>query len=333
MQLTAVTISLLVAAVARRTAGFLVKAPASLATTTSSLRMSSATDQRVNPTKGEPGAAPVDLKWPGLSKDMETKPDYGEDSYKGTGKLKGRRAVITGGDSGIGRAVALAFAREGADVLISYLEQEEEDAKETKRIVEDAGRKFVGVPGDIRTEEQCKKIIDTAVKELGGIDILCNNAGFQTAQEQITDITTEQFDQTVKTGLYATFWLTKFAVPHMKEGATIINTSSVFGFQAPPMLLDYAATKAAVANFTKVLGQQLISKGIRVNAVAPGPINTPMNPATMPNENIEKLGAESPIQRPGQPKEIAPTFVFLASQDSTYVNSEIIAVTGGMTIS
>eukprot|EP00953_Heterococcus_sp_UTEX-ZZ885_P039509 20246-Heterococcus_DN1.PRE.1 len=295
-------------------------------TTTSALRMS--TTQKDQYTKadpsagGEPGAKPLNLKWPGLSKDMETKPDYGEDSYRGSDRLKGKRAVITGGDSGIGRAVALAFAREGADVLISYLPEEQVDADETVRIVEDAGCKAVTVPGDIRTEEQCIKIVETAMKELGGIDILVNNAGFQMPQEQITDITSEQWDRTMKTNLFAPFWLTKAAVPHLKPGATIINTSSVFGYQAPPMLLDYAATKAAIAQMTKVLGLQLIGKGIRVNAVAPGPMLTPMNPATMPDENIEKLGAESPIQRPGEPKEAAAVFVFLASQESSYVTSE-----------
>ncbi|KAG5191039.1 short-chain dehydrogenase/reductase SDR [Tribonema minus] len=297
--------------------------------------MSTSTDQftRADPSAGEPGAAPTSLKYPGLSKDMETKPDYGEDTYRGTDRLKGKRAVITGGDSGIGRATALAFAREGADVLISYLEVEEEDAKETERLVKDAGRKIVKVPGDIRSIEHCEKIISTAVKEMGGIDILFNNAGFQMPQETLMDISPEQFDRTMKTNIYAPFWLSRAAIPHMKPGATIINTASVFGFQSPPLLVDYATSKAAVVNFTKALGQQLISKGIRVNAIAPGPINTPMNPATMPDENIEKLGAESPIQRPGQPREMSPVVVFLASQESSYITSEVIGATGGMLIS
>jgi len=299
------------------------------------LKMSTSTDQftRADPTAGEPGAAPSSLKYPGLSKDMETKPDYGEDTYRGTDRLKGRRAVITGGDSGIGRAVAMAFAREGADVLISYLAEEEEDAKETERLVKEAGRKIVKVPGDVRTQEQCEKIVSTAVKELGGIDILINNAGFQMPQETLMDITPDQFDRTMKTNLYAPFWISRAAIPHMKPGATIVNTASVFGYQSPPLLVDYATSKAAIVNFTKALGQQLISKGIRVNAVAPGPINTPLNPATMPDANIEKLGAESPFQRPGQPKEVAAVFVFLASQESSYITSEIIGVTGGMLIS
>jgi len=285
-----------------------------------------------DPAEGEPGASPTSLEYPGLSKDMETKPDYGEKTYRGTGRLKGRRAIITGGDSGIGRAVALAYAREGADVLISYLPEEEEDANETERLVTEAGQKLVKVPGDIRSSAQCDKIVEVALKELGGIDIVVNNAGYQMPQESLTDITDEQFDRTMKTGIYATFWLSRAALPHLKPGDTIINTASIFGFQSPPLLVDYATMKAAVVNFTKALGQQLISKGIRVNAVAPGPINTPMNPATMPDENIKKLGEESPIQRPGQPSELAPTYVFLASQESSYTTSEVIAVTGGMMI-
>lgn len=199
-----------------------------------------------DPTKGEPGAAPESLKWPGLSKDMKTKPDYGEDTYRGHDRLKGKRAIITGGDSGIGRAVALAFAREGADILISYLPEEQVDADETSRLVKDAGRKCIQVPGDLRNQEANEKLVDTAVKELGGIEILVNNAGFQYAQESITDITNEQWDRTMKTNLYAPFWLTRAAVPHLKPGATIVNTCSVFSYQSPPLLVDYATTKVSI---------------------------------------------------------------------------------------
>jgi len=268
--------------------------------------------------------------YPGLTADMQDKPDHGEDSYRGSDRLTGKRAVITGGDSGIGRAVAIAFAREGADVLISYLEEEEVDAQETARLVEEAGRKIVRVPGDIREEAQCQKIIDTAVAELGGIDILVNNAAYQMAQMGgIADITTEQFDRVMKTNLYAMFWLTKAALPHLESGASIINTASVQATKPSPELLDYATTKAGIQNFTKGLGQQLAEKGIRVNSVAPGPIWTPLIPATMPVERAESHGENTPLGRAGQPAEVAPAYVFFASQESSYITSEMIAVTGG----
>ena len=271
---------------------------------------------------------------PGLTKTMEDKPDHGEETYRGSDRLTGKRAVITGGDSGIGRAVALAFAREGADVLISYLDSEEGDADETVRLVEDAGRKAVRCPGDITSEKTCQKIIDTAVSELGGIDILVNNAAYQMAQMGgITEITTEQFDRVMKTNLYAMFWLCKAAIPHMEPGLTIINTSSVQAVTPSPELLDYATTKAGIHNFTRGLGIGLAEKGIRVNAVAPGPIWTPLIPATMPTERAESHGQKAPLGRAGQPAEVAPAYVFFASQESSYVTAEMLGVTGGMPVS
>jgi NAD(P)-dependent dehydrogenase (short-subunit alcohol dehydrogenase family) len=270
---------------------------------------------------------------PGLTRTMDDKPDHGEESYRGSDRLTGKRAVITGGDSGIGRAVALAFAREGADVLISYLADEESDADETVRLVEAEGRKAVRCPGDIREEATCQKIIDTAVAELGGIDILVNNAAYQMAQMNgIADITTEQFDRVLKTNLYAMFWLCKMAIPHLKPGATIINTSSVQAVTPSPELLDYATTKAGIQNFTKALAQDVAEKGIRVNAVAPGPIWTPLIPATMPVERAESHGESTPLGRAGQPAEVAPAYVFFASQESSYITAEMLAVTGGQPV-
>ena len=270
---------------------------------------------------------------PGLTETMQDKPDHGEDSYRGSERLTGKRAVITGGDSGIGRAVALAFAREGADVLISYLPEEETDADETVRLVEEAGRKAVRCPGDIREEETCQQIIDTAVAELGGIDILVNNAAYQMAQMGgIADISTEQFDRVLKTNLYAMFWLCKKAIPHLQPGSTIINTSSVQAVTPSPELLDYATTKAGIQNFTKALAADLAEKGIRVNAVAPGPIWTPLIPATMPVERAESHGESTPMGRAGQPAEVAPAYVFFASQESSYITAEMLAVTGGQPV-
>ncbi|WP_199424294.1 SDR family oxidoreductase [Actinotalea solisilvae] len=267
---------------------------------------------------------------PGETSDMEQQPDHGEESYVGSGKLEGRRAVITGGDSGIGRAVAIAFAREGADVVLSYLPEEQEDAEVTAGHVRDAGRTAVLVPGDIRSEEHCQEIVDRAVAELGGIDVLVNNAAYQMAQEDgIFGITTEQLDRVMKTNIYAMFWLTKAALAHMGAGSTIINTASIQGYQPSPQLLDYATTKAGILNFTKGLAQQLAEKGIRVNAVAPGPIWTPLIPATMDAEKVEQFGADTPLGRAGQPAELAPAYVFLASQESSYISGERIGVTGG----
>lgn len=271
---------------------------------------------------------------PGTTGQMDDEPDHGEDSYRGSGRLSGKKAIITGGDSGIGRAVAIAFAREGADVLISYLPEEEADARDTARLVEKAGRKAVTVPGDIRDEAHCATVVERAVGDLGGLDILVNNAAYQMAQPGgITDITTEQFDRVMKTNLYAMFWLSRAAVPHMRPGSTIINTASIQAYQSSPELLDYATTKAGIVAFTKALGAGLAEKGIRVNSVAPGPIWTPLIPATMPDEKVESFGEQTPLGRAGQPAELAPAYVFFASQESSYVTGEVLGVTGGQPLS
>lgn len=267
---------------------------------------------------------------PGLAKDMAPKPDHGEESYRGCDRLKGRKAIVTGGDSGIGRAAAIAFAREGADVAIAYLPEEEPDAKETLGYIEKAGRKAVGCALDLSQEENCQKLVDAAVRELGGIDILVNNAGKQIAVSDILQLSTQQLQQTFATNIFAMFWLVKAALPHMPAGSTIINTTSIQAYQPSPTLLDYAATKAAIANFTHGLAQQLIEKGIRVNGVAPGPIWTPLQPSGgQPDDKIPSFGAQAPIGRAGQPAELAPAYVFLASQESSYITGEIIGVTGG----
>jgi NAD(P)-dependent dehydrogenase (short-subunit alcohol dehydrogenase family) len=267
---------------------------------------------------------------PGSGEEMNPRPDHGEHSYRGAGRLTGRRAVITGGDSGIGRAVAVAFAREGADVLLSYLDEEETDAKETAELVRQAGRRVVQVSGDIRSEQHCQRVIERAVDEFGHIDVLVNNAAFQMSQDNgILGISTEQFDRVVKTNLYAMFWLCKAAVPHMRPGACIINTSSIQASQPSPELMDYAMTKAGIVTFTKALSADLAEKGIRVNSVAPGPVWTPLIPATMPAEKVDSFGAQTPLGRAGQPAELAPVFVFFASQESSYVTGEVLGVTGG----
>jgi hypothetical protein len=271
---------------------------------------------------------------PGRTGRMERRPDHGEQSYRGSGRLEDRRAVITGGDSGIGRAVALAFAREGADVVISHLPEEEEDARATLRLVREAKRTAVGVPGDIRDPAYCRQLVETAVAELGGLDILVNNAAYQMAQPGgIADITDEQFDRVMKTNLYGMFWLCRAAVPHLPAGATIINVSSIQAAQSSPGLLDYATTKAGILAFTKALAIDLARRGIRVNAVAPGPIWTPLIPATMEEGKVDEFGADTPLGRPGQPAEVAPAFVYLASQESSYVTGEVLAVTGGRPMS
>ena len=269
---------------------------------------------------------------PGLEAQMDPKPDYGEETYRGSGRLTGKSAIITGGDSGIGRAVALAFAREGADVLISYLPQEEKDAQETMRVIQESGRKGIAAPGDVTQESYCQDLIQRAVQEFGHLDILVNNAAFQMTHQSITEIPSEEFEHTYRTNIFAMFYLCKAAVPHLREGATIINTSSVEGYKPESMLLAYASTKGAIINFTKGLAQELIQKGIRVNSVAPGPVWTPLIPATMPQEQVKQFGQQSPIGRPAQPAELAPAYVFLASQESSYVNGEILGVTGGVPI-
>ncbi|RYC69563.1 SDR family oxidoreductase [Spirosoma sordidisoli] len=265
---------------------------------------------------------------PGVEADMQPKADHGETSYKGSGKLTGRKALITGGDSGIGRAVAIAFAREGADVLISYL-NEEEDARETARYVEDAGRKAVLVPGDISDEAHCQELVSRAVAELGGLDILVNNAAYQMAHESLQDITAEELDHTFRTNIFSMFHLCKAAEEHLKPGSTVVNTTSVNAYKPSPILLAYAATKAAIQNFTANLGQVWAEKGIRVNCVAPGPIWTPLIPATMPPEKVKTFGQDVPLKRAGQPAELAPIYVLLASEDSSYMTGSTVQVTGG----
>ena len=271
---------------------------------------------------------------PGHTGDMRPQPDHGERTYRGSGRLAGKRAVVTGGDSGIGRAVALAFAREGADVLISYLDEEEADAQQTLRLVADAGRRGVGLPGDITDEDHCKLLIERAVAELGGIDILANVAGYQMSQSDgLAGIDTAQLDRVFRTNIYAMFWLCKAAIPHLPAGGTIINTTSIQAYDPSPQLMDYAASKAAIVNVTKSLAANLADRGIRVNAVAPGAVWTPLIPATMPPEAVESFGDNSPIGRPGQPAELAPAYVFFASQESSFVTGEILGVTGGRPIS
>ncbi|GAA2677766.1 MULTISPECIES: SDR family oxidoreductase [Actinosynnema] len=267
---------------------------------------------------------------PGSGEDMDPRPDHGEGTYRGSGKLDGRRAVITGGDSGIGRAVALAFAAEGADVLLSYLPEEQDDAERTAELVRERGRKAVLVPGDITDEAHCGEIVERALSELGGIDVLVNNAAHQMAQEDgLLGITTEQFDRVLKTNLYAMFWLCKAAVPHLGPGSTIINTSSIQATDPSPQLLDYATTKAGIVNFTKGLAIDLAERGVRVNTVAPGPVWTPLIPATMPEEAVANFGEQVPLGRAAQPVELAPAYVFLASAESSYITGAVIPVTGG----
>ena len=265
---------------------------------------------------------------PGMTDPMKPAPDHGETSYKGSGRLTGKRAVITGGDSGIGRAVAIAFAREGADVLISYL-NEDEDARVTARHVKEAGRKAVLVPGDLQSPDHCRSVIAKAVSELGGLDILVNNAAHQATFKSIEDISDKEWDLTFKVNIHAMFYLTKAAVPHMKPGSCIINTASINSDAPNPTLLAYATTKGAIHNFTAGLAQMLAEKGIRANAVAPGPIWTPLIPSTMPEEAVSNFGKQVPMQRPGQPVELATAYVMLADPLSSYVSGATIAVTGG----
>ncbi|NUZ08155.1 SDR family oxidoreductase [Schlegelella sp. ID0723] len=268
--------------------------------------------------------------WPGLASRMQPRPDHGEKSYVGSGRLAGRKALITGGDSGIGRAAAIAYAREGADVAIGYLPAEEEDAREVVQLIRAEGRRAIPLPGDIRSEKFCIQLVADAVKALGGLDILVNNAARQQAQKSIADITTDAFDATLKTNLYAMFWITKAALEHLPPGATIINTASVVAHDPPALLLDYATTKAGIITFTQALAKQLADKGIRVNAVAPGPFWTPLQPSGgQPLEELPKFGADAPLGRPGQPAEIAPLYVQLAAADSSYVSGNVWGSTGG----
>ncbi len=265
---------------------------------------------------------------PGQTGDMDPAPDHGENSYRGSGRLIGKKAIITGGDSGIGRAVAIAYAREGADVLISYL-SEDQDAKETAKLVAQAGQKAILVPGDVQDPTHCRTIVEEAVSELGGIDILVNNAAHQATFKEIEDISDEEWELTFRVNIHAMFYLTKAAVPHMKEGSVIINTASINSDAPNPTLLAYATTKGAIHNFTAGLAQLLAKKGIRANAVAPGPIWTPLIPSTMPESVVIKFGENTPMKRAGQPAELATAYVMLADPLSSYVSGATIAVTGG----
>ncbi|MFD4573603.1 SDR family oxidoreductase [Streptomyces sp. NPDC058417] len=276
----------------------------------------------------EPDFPGQEQSHPGWTGPMDPPPDHGEDSYEGSGQLAERATVVTGGDSGIGRAVCLAFAREGADVLFTYLPEEEQDARETSRLVEEAGRKAVAVACDIRDEEQCDRLIGRAVDEFGRIDVLVNNAAYQMSQpDGIQAVTTDQFDRVLRTNLYGMFWLCKKALPHIPAGGSVINTTSVQAYKPSPHLLDYATTKGAIVTFTQGLAQMVAADGVRVNAVAPGPVWTPLIPATLPDTT--EFGKQAPLGRPAQPAEIAPAYVFLASERASFVTAEILNATGG----
>jgi NAD(P)-dependent dehydrogenase (short-subunit alcohol dehydrogenase family) len=268
--------------------------------------------------------------WPGLASKMTPRPDHGETSYRGSNRLAGRKALITGGDSGIGRAAAIAFAREGADVAINYLPAEEPDALEVMELIKNAGRKGVALPGNIRDEAFCQTLVSDAVDRLGGLDIVVNNAARQIAQDSILNISTAQFDETFKTNVYAMFWITRAAVPHLKPGSAIINTTSVNAYDPSENLLDYASTKGAIMIFTKALSKQLAKQGIRVNGVAPGPIWTPLQVSGgQPMEKLQSFGQNTPFGRPGQPAELAGLYVLLASNEASYCTGQIFGVTGG----
>ncbi|MGI8434197.1 MAG: SDR family oxidoreductase [Nocardioidaceae bacterium] len=267
---------------------------------------------------------------PGLAREMTPKPDHGEESYVGSGRLEGRRAIVTGADSGIGRATAIAFAREGADVVLSYLEAEQADADEVVALVEKSGRRAVAVPGDLSSEKANVALVDAAVKELGGLDIVVSVAGHQQACEAIADLTNEEFDLTFKTNVYGLFWLCKAALPHLQPGSSIITTSSVQAYTPSPQLLDYASTKAAINAFSKALAQQVGEKGIRVNVVAPGPIWTPLQVSGgQPTDALPSFGEQSELGRAGQPAELASAYVYLASAESSYTSGSTLSVTGG----
>lgn len=267
---------------------------------------------------------------PGLAARMTPRPDHGEDSYRGTGRLKGRKALITGGDSGIGRAVAIAFAREGADVAISYLPSEAIDAREVIALIEQAGVKALALPGDITDEAWCRSLASETVETFGGLDILVVNAGHQQFREDVSEVSTADFDETMKTNLYAMHWTCQACAPHLPPGASVITTASVQAYEPSDILLDYATTKAGIVAYTKALAKQLIEKGVRVNAVAPGPFWTVLQPSGgQPQEKVEQFGAHTAFGRPGQPVEIAPVYVLLASQEASFVTGEVWGVTGG----
>jgi len=266
---------------------------------------------------------------PGLTAATEPRPDHGEDTYRGTGKLTGKRALITGGDSGIGRAVAIAYAREGADVAIAYLPEEQEDADEAAALIREAGRTALLLPGDIREEKHCISIVNDTVDSLGGLDILVLNAAYQENRDGLENLSTEELDRVFRTNLYATMWIARTAIPHLKPGSSILSTSSIQASSPSPALIDYAMTKAALVAFTQALAQQLGPVGVRVNAVAPGPIWTPLIPATSWPDKLPVFGQETPLGRAGQPAELAAAYVFLASPEASYVSGAVVPVTGG----
>lgn len=267
---------------------------------------------------------------PGLARRMEPRPDHGETSYSGCDRLTGRKALVTGGDSGIGRAAAIAYSREGADVAISYLPSEESDAKEVIALIEAEGRKAVALPGDVTDEAWCEELVARAVNELGGLDILVVNAGHQQYRNDVSAVSNADFDLTMKTNLYALHWIVRAAIPHLKPGAAVITTASVQAYEPSAILLDYATTKAGIVAYTKALAKQLIEKGVRANVVAPGPFWTALQPSGgQPQEKVAKFGEQSEFGRPGQPVEIAPVYVLLASQEASYITGEVYGVTGG----
>jgi hypothetical protein len=268
-------------------------------------------------------------KTPGAETEMRNQPDHGEESYRGSGRLAGKTALITGGDSGIGRAVAIAFAREGADVALSYLPEEERDAQEGARWIEAAGRKSLKLPGDIRDENHCRSLVDQTIAKFGKLDILVNNAAFQASHDSIEEWTSEEWDRTFRTNVYAMFYLVKAALPRMRPGGAIVNTASVQAYQPKGSLLAYSATKGAIITFTKALADLAIERGVRSNAVAPGPVWTPLIPSTMPQDYVKKFGETSKMKRPAQPAELAPAYVFLASTESSYVTGSVVDMTGG----
>jgi NAD(P)-dependent dehydrogenase (short-subunit alcohol dehydrogenase family) len=266
---------------------------------------------------------------PGLETQMAQKPDHGEQSYRGFGRMQDKAALITGGDSGIGRAIAIAYAREGADVALSYLPEEEEDARESARWVQEAGRKAILLPGDIQQEQHCRSMVERMMQDFGRIDVLVNNAAYQMTHKDVEEFSSEEWDLTFRTNIYSMFYLSKASLPRMKPGSVIINTTSVQAYKPNGMLLAYATTKGAIVTFTKALSELAVEKGIRVNAVAPGPVWTPLIPATMPREKVENFGQNDPFKRPAQPAELAPAYVFLATQESSYVTGSVMDLTGG----
>jgi NAD(P)-dependent dehydrogenase (short-subunit alcohol dehydrogenase family) len=269
---------------------------------------------------------------PGIEAKLEPRPRYEAPLYAGAGKLKEKVALITGGDSGIGRAVAVLFAREGADVAFTFLKEEKEDAEETQRAIEAEGQRAFAIAGDVSNPKFCKKLVEQTVKEFGKLNILVNNAAFQQHQPGLEEVTEEQWDRTFKTNIYGYFFMTKAALPHLKEGSAIVNTGSITGLEGSKELLDYASTKGAIHAFTKSLAQNLVERGIRVNCVSPGPVWTPLNPSDQKPDDVAKFGADTPMKRPAQPEEIAPAFVYFASEvDSSYVTGEVLTLLGGET--